>query len=120
MFYRKPPWWWDWLWNPVGGCKPPTNSPGCANCWVLKWLNSHTWERETVYTGAISAKANKRGRRKFTGALTALRAGDEVWDLPLTHPGVVNPALDPEAADPVQIPNLIFAVVDGDLFQRPA
>jgi protein gp37 len=39
-----------------------------------------------------------------------------MWNFPLTFPGVVNPALDPETADPAQIPNLIFAVVDGDLF----
>jgi protein gp37 len=33
-----------------------------------------------------------------------------VWNFPLTFPGVVNPALGPGK------PNLIFAVVDGDLF----
>jgi protein gp37 len=33
-----------------------------------------------------------------------------MWNWPLTFPGVVNPALGPDK------PNLIFAVVDGDLF----
>jgi protein gp37 len=35
---------------------------------------------------------------------------DPVWNLPLTHPGVVNPALGPGK------PNLIFVVLEGDLF----
>jgi protein gp37 len=107
MYIRKPSWWWDWSWSPLSGCKPI--SDGCKYCWVTKWLNSHTWKRETVYTGAVK-EANERGRRKWTGDLTALRDGDPVWNLPLTHPGVVNPALGPDA------PNLIFCVMDGDLF----
>jgi hypothetical protein len=108
MVSRKPSWWWDWSWNPVGGCKPPTNSPGCAHCWVPKWLKSHTWKTETVHTGVT--KANACGRRKWTGDLTALRDGDPMWTLPLTHPGVANPALGPRK------PNLIFTVLEGDLF----
>jgi protein gp37 len=75
----------------------------------MKWLNSHTWEPETVYTGAITEEA-KRGRRKWTGVLTRLREGDKMWDRPLTHPGVENPALGPGK------PNLISVVFQGDLF----
>jgi protein gp37 len=75
----------------------------------MKWLNSHTWKVETVYSGALKA-ANKRGRRKWTGILTALREGDKMWDRPLTYPGVVNPALGPGK------PNLISVVYQGDLF----
>jgi protein gp37 len=75
----------------------------------MKWLNSHTWEAETVYTAAVTKEA-KRGRRKWTGVLTALREGDEMWDRPHTHPGVVNPALGPGK------PNLISVVFQGDLF----
>ena len=93
MFVRKPSWWWDWSWTPVGGCKPKPNSPGCTNCWVPKWLTSHTWKTETVHTGVT--KVNKRGRRVWSGILTALRDGDSVWNWPLKFPGVVNPALGP-------------------------
>jgi protein gp37 len=61
-----------------------------------------------VHTGVT--KANASGRRKWTGDLTALRDGDPIWTLPLTHPGVANPALGPRK------PNLIFTVLEGDLF----
>jgi protein gp37 len=108
MYFRKPSWWWDWSWTPVGGCKPPPNSPGCMNCWVPKWLKSHTWKTETVHTGVT--KLNKRGRPVWTGDLTALRDGDPLWNWPLTWPGVVNPALG------LGKPNLIFVVMEGDLF----
>jgi protein gp37 len=75
----------------------------------MRWLNSHTWKVETVYSGAITKEA-KRARRKWTGILTALRDGDHMWNKPLTHPGVVNPALGPGK------PNLISVVYQGDLF----
>jgi protein gp37 len=75
----------------------------------MKWNNSHTHPTETVYTYAVTKEA-KRGRRKWTGILTALRDGDEMWNLPLTHPGVENPALGPGK------PNLISVVYQGDLF----
>jgi protein gp37 len=114
IFFRKPSWWWDASWTTLGGCLPKPNSPGCNNCWVPKWLTSHTWKTETAHSGVT--KLNKRGRRVWSGILTALRNGDPVWNFPLTFPGVVNPALDPEAADPAQIPNLIFVVLEGDLF----
>ena len=110
MLLRKDLYWWDWSWTPVSGCQPPLNSPGCGNCWVLKWLNSHTWKTETVYSGAVSAKANKKGRRKWTGVPTTSPDDDPTWTLPLTHPGVINPALGPGQ------PNLIFCVMDGELF----
>jgi protein gp37 len=42
--------------------------------------------------------------------LTALVDGDPMWNWPLTFPGVVNPALGPGK------PNLIFVVMEGDLF----
>jgi protein gp37 len=107
MFYRrKDDWWWDWTCTPVSGCRPP--SEGCKYCWSLPWLKSHTWQTETVYTGAI--KEAPDGSVRWTGKLTALRPEDPVWNFPLTFPGVVNPALGPGK------PNLIFAVVDGDLF----
>lgn len=106
MFIRKPSWWWDWGWNPVSGCKPI--SAGCTNCWVPKWLNSHTWKSETVYTGVTAL--NNRGRRVWTNNLRALQDGDRIWTLPLTFPGVINPALGAGK------PNLIFAVMEGDLF----
>jgi protein gp37 len=69
---------------------------------------SHTWQTETVYTGAIEEAVD--GSVRWTGVLTALRDGDPMWNFPLTFPGVVNPALGSGK------PNLIFAVVDGDLF----
>jgi protein gp37 len=106
MFYRKRDWWWDWTWTPVSGCRPV--SDGCRYCWSLPWLKSHTWTVPTVYTGAIEEAAD--GSTRWTHELTALRDGDPVWNFPLTFPGVVNPALGPRK------PNLIFAVVDGDLF----
>ena len=74
----------------------------------LPWLKSHTWPSETVYTGAIEEAED--GSLRWTGDLTALRVGDPMWTRPLTFPGVENPALGPGR------PNLIFAVVDGDLF----
>jgi protein gp37 len=103
---RKPSWWWDWSWNPVSGCIPV--SEGCRDCWSLAWLKCHTWKKPTVYTGAIREAVD--GSIRWTGNLTALRAGDKYWDLPHTHPGVVNPALGDGK------PNLIFTVVEGDLF----
>jgi len=106
VYRRKPDWWWDWTWTPVSGCRPV--SDGCRDCWSLPWLKCHTWPTATVYTGAIEEAVD--GSLRWTGKLTALRDGDPVWNLPLTHPGVVNPALGPGK------PNLIFAVVDGDLF----
>src|SRR5262249_54886174 len=106
VFVRKPDWWWDWTWTPVSGCRKVC--PGCAQCWTLPWLKSHTWEKETVYTGAIEEAAD--GSVRWTGDPTALRPGDPVWNFPLTFPGVEDPALGPGK------PNLIFAVVDGDLF----
>ena len=108
MFRRKQNWFYDWSWTPVSGCWPAPNSPGCANCWPMRWLNSHTWKVETVYSEAITKEA-KRARRKWTGYLTALREGDEMWNR-LTHPGVENPALGPGK------PNLIAVVYQGDLF----
>jgi len=106
--FRKPDWWWDGSWTPVGGCRPKPNSPGCTNCWVPKWLNSHRWKTETVHT--VVTKLNKHGRRVWSGILTVLRDGDPLWNWPLTWPGVVNPALGPGK------PNLIFVVLEGDLF----
>ena len=106
MIYRKYSWWWDTTWTPVSGCRPV--SDGCKYCWSLPWLKCHTWPTETVYTGAIEEAAD--GSMRWTGDATALRAGDPVWNFPLTFPGVENPALGPGK------PSLIFAVVDGDLF----
>jgi protein gp37 len=106
MFRRKPSWWWDGTWTPVGGCLPI--SVGCTNCWVPKWLRSHTWKTETVHTGVT--RVNKHGHPVWSGNLTALRDGDPVWNWPLNFPGVVNPALGPGK------PNLIFVVLEGDLF----
>jgi protein gp37 len=106
VFFRKPDQWWDRTWTPVSGCRKV--SPGCAQCWTLPWLQSHTWTVPTVYTGAIEQAAD--GSVRWTGDATALRPGDPVWNFPLTFPGVENPALGPGK------PNLIFAVVDGDLF----
>lgn len=105
FFVRKPSWWWDGSWTPVGGCVPI--STGCKNCWVTKWLKSHTWKTETVHTGVIKIV---RGRPQWSGNLTALQDGDPLWNWPLTWPGVVNPALGPGKA------NLIFVVLEGDLF----
>ena len=51
-----------------------------------------------------------RGRPQWSGNLTALQDGDPLWNWPLTWPGVVNPALGPGK------PNLIFVVLEGDLF----
>jgi protein gp37 len=107
VFYRKPDWWWDWTWTPVSGCRPI--SRGCDQCWSLPWLKSHTWSVPTVYTGAIE---EVDGSVQWTGDLTALRNGDHVWLFPRNFPGVENPALGPGK------PNLIFAVVDGDLFVK--
>jgi protein gp37 len=108
VFFRKPDWWWDWTWTPVSGCRPV--SDGCKYCWSLPWLKCHTWQTETVYTGAIEEAVDSSVR--WTGDATALRPGDPMWNFPLTtfRDGVVNPALGPGK------PNLIFAVVDGDLF----
>jgi protein gp37 len=105
VFYRKSDWWWDWSWTPVGGCVPI--SPGCENCWVPKWLKSHTWKTETVHTGVTKIV---RDRRVWTRILTALDYDDPLWTLPHTHPGVVNPALGRGK------PNLIFVCLEGDLF----
>src|SRR5215472_2269942 len=106
MFIRKPSWWWDWSWTPVGGCKPI--STGCKNCWVPKWLKSHTWETETVHTGVIKFMC---GRPMWdTDKITTSPDGDSMWTWPLTFPGVVNPALGAGK------PNLIFAVMEADLF----
>jgi protein gp37 len=58
MSFRKPDWWWDRTWTPVSGCRPV--SEGCRDCWSLPWLKCHTWQTETVYTGAIE----DGGRRK--------------------------------------------------------
>jgi protein gp37 len=74
---------------------------------VLPWLASHTHRSKTVYTGVTKVL---RGRRVWEKNLTASPDGDQMWTLPLTHPGVVNPALGPGK------PNLIFVVVTGDLF----
>jgi protein gp37 len=107
MFIRKPDWWWDWTWTPVSGCR--NVSPGCDQCWTLAWLTCHKWPVPTVYTGAIEEVDEST---QWTGDPTALRAGDPMWMLPFTHPGVENPALGPGK------PNLIFGVVDGDLFLK--
>jgi protein gp37 len=71
-------------------------------------LKSHTWKTATVHTGVT--KLDKHGRPEWTKLLTTLPAGHPVWNLPLTHPGVVNPALGPGK------PNLIFVVMESDLF----
>jgi protein gp37 len=106
VYRRKRDWWWDWTWTPVSGCRKV--SDGCKYCWSLPWLQSHTWTVPTVYTGAIKEAAD--GSMQWTGDPTALRYGDPVWNFPRTFPGVVNPALGPGK------PNLLFTVVDGDLF----
>jgi protein gp37 len=106
MHYRKADWWWDGSWTPVGGCVPI--SEGCDNCWTPKWLKSHTWPTETVHTGTI--ELDEHGRPYWTHNLTALRDGDRMWNWPLKWEGVENPALSPRK------PNLIFAVLEGELF----
>ena len=106
MDFRKPDWWWDKSWTPVGGCLPVSEE--CANCWVKKWLKSHKWPTETVHTRAT--REDKNGLMVFTGDLTAVRDGDPLWNWPLPWPGVVNPALGPGK------PSLIFVVMEGDLF----
>jgi protein gp37 len=74
---------------------------------VPKWLKSHTWKTATVHTGVTKIVG---GRPTWTKILTAYDYGDPVWNLPRTHPGVVNPALGRGK------PNLIFVVLEGDLF----
>ena len=92
---RKPSWWRDTTWTPVSGCKPV--SAGCRECWSLPWLKCHTWQTETVYTGAIKEAVD--GSVRWTGDLTALRNGQTrcgifhspfpVWRTP--HSGQENP-----------------------------
>jgi protein gp37 len=106
MEFRKDDWWWDFTWTPVSGCRPV--SEGCRLCWSLPWLKRHTWQTPTVYTGAIE-KAAVDGSLRWTGNLTRLEDGDRMWKRPHNN-RVANPALGPNR------PNLVFAVVDGDLF----
>jgi protein gp37 len=105
---RKPDWWWDHTWNPVGGCEPV--SPGCALCYAAQLAGTYSWpQQETVHTGVTRTKGR---RRIFNGKLTALHPGDELWTWPLKWPGAKHPALGPGQ------PSLIFVGDMSDLFHE--
>jgi protein gp37 len=103
---RKPGWWWDLQWNPVGGCSPA--SPGCANCYAAVLADQYTWGL-APHKGVT---ANVRGRRVFTGKLTSAPPGHPVWSWPLTWPGAECPKLGPGA------PSLIFCGDMSDVFHE--
>jgi Integrase core domain len=97
---RKPDWWWDYSWSPVGGCKPV--STGCKNCFAAQIGGTKTWPYANsagVHDGVTDVKDR---RRIFNGTLKRAPPKHQLWDLPLTSSGVENPALGPGK------PSLVF------------
>ena len=103
----KPDWWWDGTWTPVERLQARVRRmQGLLVAAMAE--ESHMENRNSLH--GCHRGGGRRKPRCGAGNLTALRDGDRLWTWPLTWPGIVNPALGPGK------PNLIFAVVDGDLF----
>jgi protein gp37 len=102
-------WWWDGTWNPVGGCSYV--SPGCKNCFVPFWLESHTHPGDA---GAVQHGVTKRvnGKVVFNDKLTVLPEGHHGWTYPLKWPGVAHPKLGDGR------PSLLWAADLTDLFHE--
>jgi protein gp37 len=100
--------WWDYSWNPVGGCTPV--SPGCAICYSPRALQVYTqgWKPGTVHHE--HAVDLTRDPPVFTGRMAAAPEGHKEWTRPLKWSGVKHPKLGPGR------PSLIFCVDMGDLF----
>jgi protein gp37 len=96
--------WWDYTWNPVGGCRAA--SPGCTNCYAAQLAGTYT-HKAWIHQGVTVRVGTKR---IFNGTITALPAGHHGWTEPLRWPGVARPKLGPGQ------PSLIFVVDMGDLF----
>ena len=96
--------WWDYTWNPVGGCLPV--SPGCLNCHAAQLAGTYT-HKQWIHQGVTTRRGKKR---IFNGTLKNAPAGHHTWAEPLRWQGVENPKLGPGQ------PSLIFVVEMGDLF----
>ena len=105
----KAPAWWDWSWNPIGGCF--TVSSGCRNCYAAS-LSARAWKQHPLYR---STTDYKRGKPVFNGTLTVLPPAHPQWRWPLQWRGVKDPLLGPGQ------PSLIFVSDMADLFheERP-
>jgi protein gp37 len=102
--------WWDYTWNPVGGCKPV--SPGCTNCYAAQLAGTYT-HKAWIHQGVTIRVGTKR---IFNGKHTSVPAGHHSWTEPLCWQGVEHPVLGDGK------PSLIFVVDMGDLFyeKRPS
>jgi protein gp37 len=102
--------WWDYTWNPVGGCSPL--SPGCTLCYAAQDAGTKTWpfvNSARVHDGVTYVKDK---RRIFNNKLTAAPAGHPTWSWPLAWPGGQHPVLGHGK------PSLIFIGDMSDLFHE--
>lgn len=99
--------WWDFSWNPVGGCR--AISPGCMNCYAARCAGTYTWPagEKALHHGLTIRRGT---RRIFNGKHSAAPPGHHLWTVPLRSPRAPNPKLGPGQ------PSLIFVVDMGDLF----
>jgi protein gp37 len=98
--------WWDYTWNPVGGCK--AISPGCTLCYAAQIAGTYT-HTEWIHQGVTIRRGTKR---IFNNTLKVLPAGHHGWTEPLRWKGVPRPKLGPDQ------PSLIFVGDMSDLFHK--
>ena len=98
--------WWDYSWNPVGGCTP--ESPGCKLCYAAQRAGTYT-HPEWIHEGVTIQVGTKR---IFNSTLTVLPAGHRGWTEPPRWKGVPHPKLGPGQ------PSLIFVGDMSDLFHE--
>lgn len=98
--------WWDFTWNPVGGCFAV--SPGCKNCYAQHIAGTQqTFHRVAVHESVTDWV---RGRPVFNGNLTVAEPDHAVWLEPLKFRGAEHPMLGAGQ------PSLIFVSDMADLF----
>lgn len=97
---------WDWSWNPLGGCFPV--GPGCKYCYAARLAGGQqTAHNVELYLG-VTNKA--KDHYVFNGNHTVLDPGNREWRRIINWPGADRPLLGPGQ------PSIVFIETMGDLF----
>ena len=82
---------WDFSWNPLGGCLPVDRT--CDNCYAAQCAGTKSWPFEG-YAGVHDGVTVKRGKKRvFNGKATRARDKHPLWTKPLRLKGAKVPKL---------------------------
>jgi protein gp37 len=82
---------WDWSWNPLGGCLPV--DPSCYNCYAAQCAGTKTFPFEG-YAGIHNGVTVVRDKRRvFNGKPRRAPDRHALWTKPLRWKGAKNPKL---------------------------